>query len=757
MPRGVEGRERLAGARRRFPRGAGASGWLLLFALALVVRALRFGLVATPGGVRFPSGADELYHMRRIWFTVVNFPASLDFDRYLNHPEGAPPIWPPAFDWTIAAAVRGLVGAGDQAAVERVAIWAPPLLGALAVLAAAWLARRAFSPAAGWVTGAWLAWLPAHAGYGSIGEIDHHVAVAGFATLLVAAAMRLAGTFAPARRPRAIASVGAAMAGALLLWPGSLLHVVVVQACLALQLLATRERAEATARARALAAAHALAALLVLPFCLGRRWPDLGAVTPLALSGFQPLWFGAGALVFALLAGLWARSALGAERAPRLASSLGLAALGVGAALLLVPGLAAAVRGGLGWFTPDPFLGVVAELKPLLFAGGRFDAALAHHSFSFWFWAFPLGAAALGWRALREGRADVLMLVAWASAFLVATLWQQRFMDSAGPGFALVLGPAAVLAFGTLRRRFPRARIPLLAAACAAGVVALLPYAPAYRGDLQASLAELRGERLYHEKPVRERRVLERIARWLARSSPPTAGYLDASARPEYGVLSAWGNGHLLRYYGERPMVQDNFGPWGGLHGFESARTYYQSLDEEAAFALATRLGARYVVATERGSGHVWPRRGSLAQRLALRRDREGTLVFAGQRPLAHHRLLFAADDSDLARGGEKPWTVALYEIVPGARVSGAAPAGQAVRFELSVALPDRSPIALRASARADARGRYQIRLPQPSEHDPYRVRAAGETASLTISESDVREGRDLPGPNFGVHAIPTP
>jgi asparagine N-glycosylation enzyme membrane subunit Stt3 len=224
MPRAVEAPQPLAGSRR--PRwGAGdAAGWLLLFAAALAVRALPFGVVATPDGVRFPTGADELYHMRRIWFTAAKFPASLEFDRYMNFPLGAPPIWPPFFDWTIGALARALVGGADQAAVERVAIWAPPLIGAFAVLAAAALARRTFSAAAGWATGAWLALLPAHVTYGSIGELDHHVAVGLFVLALVAAAMRLVrGKL----RSGALAS-GAALAAALLLWPGSLLHVVVV-------------------------------------------------------------------------------------------------------------------------------------------------------------------------------------------------------------------------------------------------------------------------------------------------------------------------------------------------------------------------------------------------------------------------------------------------------------------------------------------------------------------------------------------------
>src|SRR5262245_5359915 len=91
--------------------------WLALFASALLVRSLRFGLVFRGGRVHFPFGADELYHMRRIWFSVVNFPAALSFDPYMNHPEGAASIWTPVFDWSIAALARVFAGR-DQHAVE---------------------------------------------------------------------------------------------------------------------------------------------------------------------------------------------------------------------------------------------------------------------------------------------------------------------------------------------------------------------------------------------------------------------------------------------------------------------------------------------------------------------------------------------------------------------------------------------------------------------------------------------------------------
>ncbi len=742
---------------RRLQRLGSLLPWLALFVAAIVLRAVRFGLVFVDSGVRFPHGADELYHLRRIWFTVVNFPASLSFDSYLNHPEGAAPVWPPLFDWSIAAVARLLVGAADQAAVERVAVWAPPLIGAVAVLAAAWLARRTFSVAAGWLTGGLLAVLPAHVFYSTLGEVDHHVAVGLFATVLLAAAMRLVGPFGPARwsgplgpeegRPRGVGATGMAVAAALLLWPGFLLHILVVQAVLVLQVLWEERQEVARARARALALMHAIAALLLAPFCAGKSWEQYGSVSPIVLSSFQPLWLGAGALALGLAALLWSWPRLGGDRSRRIGSALALAAVGFAAAWGVVPGLPAALENAAGWFEADPFLGIIAELEPLLSRDGSFDAAVAHDSFSYLFWAYPFALLGLGWQAARARRGEVLLLLAWSLAFGLATLFQQRFSDTFAAGFALVLAPALSEGLRVARTRsIPRAA--LAGAALLAALLALSPYLPAYWGDLSVSLAARRGERLLYSPEVRHRLVLERVGRWLRAETPPTAGYLDPTQQPEYGVLCAWGHGHQLRYIAERPMVQDNFGPWGGIRGFERARAYYASREEEGALAIARELGARYVVAAPQGSGQRRPARGSLATRLALGRDREGMLAFRGgaENALAHHRLVFVADDAALPRAGEPPWTLAVYEIVTAARVVGSAPAGSRVSFELELRLPQ--PLRYRASARADGAGRYEIMLPYPSEQ-PYTVRSGQQVAALRLAEADVREGRRVAGPSF--------
>lgn len=66
----------------------------LIFALALATRGLQWTSVLIADRVIF-FGNDAYYHMRRIVFALERFPETLQFDTYVNFPEGAKVIWPP--------------------------------------------------------------------------------------------------------------------------------------------------------------------------------------------------------------------------------------------------------------------------------------------------------------------------------------------------------------------------------------------------------------------------------------------------------------------------------------------------------------------------------------------------------------------------------------------------------------------------------------------------------------------------------------
>ena len=289
----------------------------------------------------------------------------------------------------------------------------------------------------------------------------------------------------------------------------------------------------------------------------------------------------------------------------------------------------------------------------------------------------------------------------------------------------------------------------------------LAPIALFYAPYLANAGRALRGEpaRLSGWEP--EQRALTRLARWLAEQTPPTSGYWDASQRPEYGVLAAWGDGHLLRYVAERPMVQDNFGDDVSERSFALAEAYFAEPSEAGALRIAEQLRARYVIVRAGGSGHSpgYTARSLFARLYRLRGAEASFGASRGAPPervpaLAHHRLIFDAEVGWDPSGGRHP-SYKVYEIVPGARITGRARPGAPVRAELRIALGKRGRMIFSGEAHAGADGRYEIAVPYANDvpgreirpGDAYRIRSDGREVSVSVSDTQVREGATVDAP----------
>jgi len=747
-----------------------------IFGVAFALRALPFPTVFSERGLLPGTLADEFYHLRRIVYSAVNFPEVLSFDPYVGFPHGGSIPWPPGFDWAVAALARGLVGGDDPAGIETVAAWVPPLLGSLAAVLAALVAGAAFGRAAAATAGLLLAVLPAGWMFSRVGMVDHHVAVAvaGLALLGLAMAwLRTGARESPAPGPGLAVALGLALGVPLVLWPGFLLHIAVTQVALVAAALAAVDPARARRRARSLAGAHAVAAVVVLPFCLGTPGEQYGPWSPLVLSRFQPAWLGAGAAALALADRLWSHPGLGGSRPRRLLIATALGLLGIGTALLLAPGLRDALGYAGGWFTKaESFQTHVAELSPL-----TLDKAITR--FSYAILAFPLAWAVVAIVALRERAMDRGLLLLWALGFGGLAFLQSRFANSFVIGFVLVWGGAAGHVVALLRdlgARRPPSAAWIAVAAGIAGAIFLTPVVRYHASQVRQSLATLERPEMALASARPSKRVQLGVAWWLARSTPSTRGYLDPSLRPEYGVLAPWGAGHLIRHVARRPVVQDNFGVYAGREGFERAAAYYSALDEGAALGILEDLGVRYVVA-DRGGAGIDPRAydpRSMTHRLARLFGSAGwaTEPATGQRvqvpALARHRLVYHARSGpgSALRAAPPDMSVAVFEIVPGARVEGTAAPGSIVEARLRITtrvgrhiLPRaREPLIYLARTRADAQGRYALTLPYATDAPfsdsvrvapSYLLRSRERSEPLVVSETDVRAGTALEGPSL--------
>jgi dolichyl-diphosphooligosaccharide--protein glycosyltransferase len=727
---------------------------LALFGFALLVRALPYQTVLRGEDV-IPFENDSWYHLRRIAWSLVRFPEVLDFDRYINYPEGARPIWTPLFDWTLAALLRPMYRPGTSVEVERLAVWVPPVLGALTVVALYFVVKRYLDAATAVVAGVVLSVLSAHFWYSQIGFIDHHAAVALAATGLLTAAMAFLDRSAREASGvwRAALATGAAAALAILVWPGSLLHVAAVEVGLASFVVTRPTAAAARAAAWRVAAVQAVAFALVLPFCWGQEWPQWGGATPVVLSAFQPWFFGLLAAGFAACALLWVRPGLG-ESAGRRARSGALLALGLGGvALLAAPELRVGAADAWRWlFRAERFQAGVSESVPLLSGGDDLGLLRALGRLSGFLLLYPLAvvvALRAAWR--RPDRAALLLWIGWSAALFAATLLQRRFFNCFAVALAAFAGWMVVAAWRSLASRAPggvAGRAAARAAVAAAAVLALVPTLRVYTHHLRNVFDPRAAE--HHVDPwvvARERQVA--MARWIAQRTEPTSGWLDPEDAPEYGVLAPWNLGHLIEYVARRPTVTNSFGDDIGEANFERARRFWL-VPEYEAVKLLEELRVRYVI-VPRHADFLGEPPGETSMFTSLsafdgttRQPREVTDPPA----LSRHRLVFEVASRIAIDPDPRP-VYRVFEFVPGAILHGIAHPRRLVTVELSLRTNLGRELVYRTGSYVDRDGLYDIRVPYATQGGRtevtatglYRVECGGETQEIAVPEWKTQRG----------------
>jgi asparagine N-glycosylation enzyme membrane subunit Stt3 len=743
-----------------------------LFLLALLIRAVGAPrlLEGTEGAYFF--GNDAYYHVRRIWYAVVNFPDFLYHDSYLNYPHGAQAIWPPTFDWLSALLVYFTVGPESQNDMERLLVWVPPALGAATVVALYRLAIRYFSRSAALVAGLILAVLPGHFWYSQFGFVDHHVAVALVTTGLLAAAMALSshepgGIRLSGAAWRASAWLGVALAGSLLVWPGCLIHVSIIEVALLARLLSASPAGAALAWGRLFAAANAVAAAVVFPWSWGNEWELYGSFSPLVLSRFQPVGFAMAAFCFGAVTAFWQRRGVPARAVGRVLPVLLLGGLMLGMLLTLVPAASEGVAESWGWFAKrESFQAGVSE-SMALFLDGRTHP---EQMFTRALYLAPLLLLVLGRRARRQSTRDpVWLFLLWCTALGAATLVQRRFGNSFSVAWALLLGWSlceAARALATRLTTLPPARVIAAGLALVAAAWVLQPVADFYGRYLRNVPRILRGEPARPVYKVERLNLLrEATASWLGANSPTTAGWLDPAVQPEYSVLAPWSGGHLFRYVARRPMVWDSFGDDVARENFAAAGAYFAATSEDQALEQLEGLRVRYVIARRDKIARTPPGKGpSMAARLGLFRGSEKRVGERGPvglptraAALGRHRLIYASVPL-AGRPEAEPAHYQVFEIVAGARVQGNARPGAVVRAELEVRPLRGAPFRFVTATRADPQGRYELRLPYPNQPfstavqvgKRYEVASGPTRLSLRVLEAAVRSGATLEGPSFG-------
>ncbi len=727
------------------------SRWLLnalaLFGGALLVRALPAAHVLSQGIVFF-RGPDSYYHMRRIVYTIQNFPEILVSDPYVQFPHNAQPIWPPLFDWVSAALLLPFAGGGNWLRVEQAAAWIPPILGAITAVATWSVGRRLFDDRAAFGAGALLCILGGHFTYSRVGALDHHVAVALVTTLLLGATLAALGRDSARRVLRSAAAVGVWIAVSLLIWPGSLLYAAISLIGLAGIALIASDAKQAALRWHALATASGCAALLIAPFCFGNEWLHYSSMSPLVLTDFQPWFLGTTAAVGLGTALLSERPALATRSLARAGVAVGIGTVLLGTSLLLSSDLIEGVGEAWRWLSKsEAFQASVIESQGLFFVNGRFTTFMAHLQLSYFVYVFPVFWVLLLVDARhRERRAPLLFLLGWSAVLFGVTLLQKRFLDTFSVAFALVTAAGIQLIWHHFRlaSRDTLGRLAFL------GVLILLsPLAGNYLPEIEINAQRFAGKPLeLNSWEVSKRHRLE-AARWLRAFTPHTRGWYDASQQPEYAVLAPWPLGHMIQYVARRPTIADNFGDDVGEENFQRERHFWR-LSVPKATETADDLGARYILARAREVPKT-PFSFATIFNALFRRDGSALeLPNKGRIPAASRfRLVF---ESRPLGNNTVPY-LKIFEVVKGARLRGRTRPGNTIDLSLAVTTNRDRHFDYRDRTVAGRDGWFEFLAPYPTRDAPkwfdvapsYALTCNGNQTRVRVPEARVKRGEVIP------------
>ena len=723
--------------RERSTEVLGVSAVLLL---GLILRLLPGRNSLVDGQVIF-YGYDTFYHMRRIFYTVENFPQTLWFDSYLNHPYGLDLRWPPLFDQMIAA-VSLLLG-GSHWAVDMTAAAAPPVLGTMMIVVLYLLAKKLFGMKVALLSAFLLAIDSKHIGRSYFGLPDHDPMEV---LLFLGVILLLAYALTEKDRWLKFAIPAGVLIGATAYtWLGTPVYMVALLIYAALQIaLDLKDRRPSRDTIFPLATAFVVALLLMIPF-----WDEAWLI---------PSFYGSGGSL-AGLAFLYLLSLIFLYKKVPWQAFLPVIAVFSYLAVILsyVAGIGREFR-SLFWSGINYFLGT--DLARL----GVSETMMVFNVYNIFSLkglslVFALAGLIILMLKVRDSdfRKDQTLFLVFTLFVTAIMISQARFLFIFSISGSILVSLLFFWGAKRIRASDLFNKVDPVRLKVVIGIFLLLLIFPAAVNfpGIADNKPEISGD--WHETLT-----------WLRENTPPTAGYGNPVLAGDYGVLSWWDYGNWILYQSRRPVVANNF-----QAGAEDAAWFFLSEKEEDALAIADGRDVRYVVTSDRivygklpfMARWIGESPGSYVQ---IRPERDiinydhskrflGTtlarLHLLDCSGLGHFRLIH---ESETSTGLVFPVKeVKVFEKVAGARITGTTPHDKPMGLVLEMISNEGRRFQYYNSVMA-VDGRYEIVVPYSTEElngvssiGPYLLGpvldvAGGESKEVDVSERDVLEGRTI-------------
>ncbi len=748
---------------------------------------------------------DPYYHMRRVEHLLTHDFQLIEFDYYLNYPEGGVSFWPPGFEMLLALCIRVFSGgATERAVIEPIVCWLPPLLGALTAIPVWAAARRLFGPVAGVVAALIVAFIPGHIVYSQVGKVDQHVAEGFTAMLLYAWFFRLMATQHDNHRRWMMPLAGGFFVWlAYVMWSGATLYLVPLFAAAGiLLLLVPSTRFAVYVRESTLFSLSAF--MWMLYPCLTSWWGRQWLFAHDALSLLQLVFLGIATLFFSglwLLSGSWrglqpAQLAAMPVRMRSLAVYMAGFLMLAGMVVASAPDASRALQEGMrlllkkGDASYHIWLTTIAEYSPLwVVDNGRVVWGQIVGNLTRWVYAVPVMLVVLGWRVWRLPDAVVRMsslTLAVLTVFLgLINMQQSRYSYVFGGMVAVCAAGLLALLYRWLAQHedFIRVQLPEALRCQLVRLKECLPFTRWPRMTTALCMAVLSGMWLLHEcRLVTEsmffiggRSILSpaeyELLVWLRHNTPTPGNFARPQDKPAYGIMNIWDWGHFIEYVAQRPAAVNPYGM-----GIDKMVAFYLCPAETQANAQMEALQCRYVLTSDplmmvdslrklsmQYPGETYRLLGwepgriripkeeflqTMGVKLHLHDGAKPVIPDLDVEGLEHYRLVYETPEMSEITYSGGPVQVAkqkVFEYVRGARLRGRGKPHELVAVFLKRTSNIGREFLYQNLFVADAEGNFELVLPYSTaaDEEPYLVRYGAQEREerLVVPEEAVANG----------------
>ena len=741
-----------------------------IYALAVLVRLAFLDAMGIDGGYWiFPD--DPPYHLRRALLTLEDWPRVPYADSYINFPSAGIVYWPPGMAWLLAGISKyfGATGAHDKQIVETVAIYLPPLIGAAVAPLTYFLARTTLSQILALLCAIIVGVAPAVVGNSLPTRFDHHFLEPTLITGLTLAVILATVHHSQLARFAWCVIGGATIGVALLFWPGVLLYLILFTAATLVACVLLPHNGHVLARV------GLYTFLLAIPFTIvviiSMPWAQ-------AAVFYAPSWLHVWVLFVATtcFAGL--------AFAPREHTAL-VVTVAVVAVLLTgiaIPAIRTALLDGIAYVLDNPFKSGISELDRPLDSPYRFIADITWVAILSPILAIVLILSArkidasaqptCGDRITTLTPYSGVLLACVSMAFVIPALTASRW-GQISVSFAVIVTIAGSASLARTRISNATKRSVLLVTIAS---ILLMP-------SLYA-LTQLRAA------PATMKTLERHLAKIRLLTPPASADEFDPRSLPTYGALTPWWLGHIFTYNAGIPTLGNNFfgTPFYDEPNLQTYRHYLNTDCGDAASKLTQNKLRHVLILAQQGDpeniaqiaeavAYTGPVFTTAAGRISAFGQQTLIMRLAGRAGSAYSVVdtdkkittipgcgrFRLVSEAYLSGATDGPGQSRLFEIVPGAMVTGHAPPSSLVLADVAVQSAIGRSFTWKNLARADAAGEFSIRVPYATNgacvhrvHDNikcevyvadsgYEIYINGEPhTQVSVQESDVMNGRQV-------------